>query len=220
MREIKFTSDKFNKISIFFLSYIVCRKPHRELLKRSYKNAKNSTKSINKMEGTSLLFKSNSSISYNNKLDSFKSIAHNSGLIQKNNHVNDSIWIPLAEKEEDFEENSVKKLNKALNFHLKKFSSTNNSSNGSNYEIKSNCYRKSREKENKNKIFCKKIHMNDQNVNDVKYLTQDKINSDVYDIINRTVFIIFLLFILNLNIFLLVIFPYFVKSTPSVMNTP
>ena len=62
--------------------------------------------------------------------------------------------------------------------------------------------------------------MNDQNVNDVKYLTQDKINSDVYDIINRTVFIIFLLFILNLNIFLLVIFPYFVKSTPSVMNTP
>jgi hypothetical protein len=215
LREVKFNSDKCNNISIFFLSYIVCSKSHRDLLKISYKKIINSNKPINKIDDL-LISKSNSSISYNNKLDSYKSLAHHNGLIHKNNYTNESIWIPLAETEEDFEEYNRKKV---LNLHVKKLTTSNNSSNNESttYEIK-NYQKKSKEKESKHKgkVFYKKNSINGQN--DINYLTEDKINSDVFDIINRTVFIFFLLFILNLNLLLLVIFPYFIKSTPTLVD--
>ena len=214
LKEIKFNSENLKKFSILYLSHLVCLKHQRNLLKQSYYKITHS-KSIQKIGGTVSSFKSYSSFSCNSKFDSFRSIDASCGS-HKNKNVNDTVWIPLAEEEEDFEV-IERKTNNVLNMHLRKLHASN-SLNGSNYEIKSVCNRKIKSSKTKNnKLFNRKNSFNERidylNDNQTKCLTEEQINSYVFDIINRTVFIIFLLFIVNLNFMLLIICPYFIKSS-------
>ena len=195
LREMKVTSIKCRKITILYLSYIVCRKKERDLLIKSYFKFFMRPNNNSKLRSTKVELKISPMMSCFNKNDKNTELSCSLMHKDKSNKAVENIWVPLGD-------NQI--------FNMNRFEANNNYLK--DIELTS---AKSKLKKIKNTKLISNQRMEDEE--QIKYLTKDQITCVVFDIINRSVFILFLFFILNLNFFVLFIFPYFLKPPPLIL---
>ena len=161
LRSMNKISETCMKISILYISCIVCSEKQRVLLKQSYlKNYHSSAE-----EKTVIYLNGYNSVE--SECDNFEIIAN--------------------KRKKKLVTSSEKDRRKRISNMLKKMH--RNSESESNFDLKSNIQNKR-----------------------IKFLTKEQIITEIFYITNRVVFLIFLLFIINLNLIILVVCPFYIKS--------